>query len=305
MKASGIFFLSAPICKRKIHYDGILYKEKMTSWKRMINNLTPIMKRNYNFSGVIKRKIALLLMAAAVFAGCAPEPQPTPIPELVREQASPAAPTLTPAPTEVSCSLPQPGPEEWPVVVCQTFDEGSGILPEEEQNNEFAFYTAGAVEGEYSVDYIGRLFEGYTRSALTFFNIGNMDKFAISVDGTILSGSTETSWGVAFGSDENYSGFYLFTIFNDNSFILEEFLNGEYETLIPRTLTPVIKYREANNLTVTSQSNNYVFSINGIEVGSYQGESPAGDLVMLAVSAFEGSNATFLIDNLVVKSPSF
>ena len=269
------------------------------------SNLTPIGKGNYNFGSMIKKMIVLIVITVAILAGCAPQAQATPTPEPVLEQAATAAATPTAEPTVIPCSLPQPGPEEWPVVICQTFDAGSGILPEEEQNNEFAFYTADAVDGEYNVDYIGRLFEGYTRSALTFFDLGNMDMFAISVDGTILSGSTETSWGVAFGSDENYAGFYLFTIFNDNSFILEQFLNGDYETLIPRTETPVIVYRETNNLVITSQSNSYIFTINGVEVGSYQGEPPAGDLVMLAVSAFEGSTATFLIDNLVVKSPSF
>lgn len=264
---------------------------------------------NYNFNSMMKRITVLFLFAAAILAGCAPEAQPSPTLETVVEQTPTTAPTVTPSQTEVPCSLPQPGPGEWPVVICQTFDQGSGILPEEEQNNEFAFYTADAVDGEYNIDYIGRLFEGYTRSALSFFDIGSMDMFAISVDGTILSGSTETSWGAAFGSDENYAGFYLFTIYNDNSFILEEGRNigdeYEYETLIPRTETSVIIYREANNLTITSQSNSYIFSINGVEVGSYQGEPPAGDLVMLAASAFEGSNATFLIDNLVVKSPNF
>ena len=72
----------------------------------------------------------------------------------------------------VPCDLPLPGPDDWPVVLCEQFDDNRNQWEVESQDNPYAKYTSAITDGKFVVDYTAKRFAGYQRTALTWFTIG-------------------------------------------------------------------------------------------------------------------------------------
>ena len=128
----------------------------------------------YNF--LTTKKHLNILLAASIAAAfllnaCAgPDAQPAAATEMPTE-----AGTLQPRANEPTaelpaslpeCGLPLPGPEDWPVFICDTFNGERDTFPAENQDNPYARYSAQVTDGQlYEVDYTAKGFAQFQRSA--------------------------------------------------------------------------------------------------------------------------------------------
>ena len=264
----------------------------------------------YNFL-TMKKHLNILLAAsiAAAFLlnACAgPDAQPAAATEMPTE-----AGTLQPRANEPTaelpaslpeCGLPLPGPEDWPVFICDTFNGERDTFPAENQDNPYARYSAQVTDGQlYEVDYTAKGFAQFQRSALTWFDIANAQDFALSLSGTMDSSFKDVSWGIAFRGSEDKDSFFLFSIMNDGTYAFEIFENGGWISLISKRGFNGILNGDENTLTVTAEGRRFDFLINGQSVGGFDGGLLDGMQVFLVVSAKEGASAVFSFDNLVMQ----
>jgi hypothetical protein len=200
------------------------------------------------------------------------------------------------------CVLPLPGPQDWPVFICDTFDGTRHTFPTESQDNAYARYNAQLTDGQlYEVDYTAKGFAQFQRSTLTWFDIANAQDFALTISGTMNSTFKDVSWGIAFRGGEDKKSFFLFSLMNDGTYAFEIFENGGWISLISKRGFNGILLGEKNTLTVTAEGKNFKFLINGQPVEGFNGGLLEGMQVFLVVSAKEGASVVYSFDDLVMQ----
>ena len=198
-----------------------------------------------------------------------------------------------------ACDLPLPGPEDWEIVLCETFDDNLKAWEVESQDNEYARYTSAIADGKFVVDYTAKGFAAFQRTALTWFTIGNEKNFALSVTGLMESAFQDASWGVAFRG--NGDSFFLFSIRNNGSYAFEIFENGGWTPLISPKNYNGIRPGEENTLRIEADGQDFYFSINDEMVNQFNGGLLEGTQVLLVVSAKEGVSANFTFDDVILQ----
>jgi hypothetical protein len=211
-------------------------------------------------------------------------------------------PEITPMPSTTSgttCNLPMPSDKDWPVRLCDSFNDNTGGWTVESQDNPYARYSIDVKNGVYALDYTAKGFSGYQHSALTWFDVASAKNFALSVTGRINSDFQKCSWGVAFRATEN--SFFLFSIFNDNTYIFEIYENGNWIPLITQRSYDGLKLGEANKLVIVAEGGDFSFYINDKLVNSFSGGLLEESGVMLVTSAKEGVSANYTFDDVVLQ----
>ncbi len=198
-----------------------------------------------------------------------------------------------------SCSLPLPGNQGWPVRLCDSFNDNSGGWTVESQDNPYAKYSIDVKDGAYALDYTAKSFAAYKHSALTWFDVASAQNFALSVTGRINSDFQNCSWGVAFRADDN--SFFLFSIYNDNTYTFEIYENGGWVPLITQRPFDKLKLGEANKLVITAEGGDFSFYINDNLVNTYSGGLLQESGIKLVVSAREGVSANYTFDDVVLQ----
>jgi hypothetical protein len=255
----------------------------------------------------ITRHILLLLALGAVSilpaCGQAAPVQGTPAasPEAT-EPAEPAA-AATEAPAALpDCPLALPGPGDWPVFICDQFEGGTGHFPNEEQDNPYARYNARVSDGEaFTIDYTAKAFAQFQRKALTWFDIGQAQDFALSLTGSMDSGFQDVGWGIGFRGSQDRESFFLLSIMNDGTYAFEIYENNGWISLVSRRVFSGILPGGENTLKVVAEGRNFKFQINGQPVEGFNGGLLEGMDVFLVVMAKEGASATFTFDDLVMQ----
>lgn len=245
------------------------------------------------------RNILILATAALLLAGCGDgaelEATPTAI-EVVPTKAQTPADTVVPG---VFCELPLPGPESWQVALCETFEDNSYGWQEEVQDNPYAAYTSTVAGGKFVIDYRGKNFAGFTRSALTWFDVAEAEDFILSVSGQIDSAFSDSSWGIAFRG--NGEDFFLFSILNDDTYKFEIFEDNRWIPLITPKQTNLIKVGEPNTVRIEAGGQDFFFSINGEMVNQFNGALLEGAKIQLVVTAKEGASVLYIFDDIVLQ----
>ena len=217
-------------------------------------------------------------------------------------QALENTPTAETSASLPECELPLPGPEDWPVYICDTFNGTHKTFPAENQDNAYARYSAQVTDGQfYEVDYTAKGFAKFQRTTLTWFDIATAQDFALSITGKMDSTFKDVSWGIAFRGSEDKESFFLFSIMNDGTYAFEIFENGGWISLISKRAFNGILLGENNKLTVTAEGRRFKFLINDQPVEGFEGGLLEGMQVFLVVSAKEGASAVFSFDNLVMQ----
>ena len=252
----------------------------------------------------MRKNLITYFISAILFicvAGCAPsvelEPTAAPIPTA-------AAPLPSPSPqstvvVSIPCDLPLPGPDDWTVILCDRFDDNRNEWEVESQDNPYAKYTSAITDGKFVVDYAAKGFAGYTKSALTWFTIGEGRDFALSIKGSMDTPFQDASWGIAFRGDED--NFFLFSILNDGTYRFEIFENGGWDTLITTRVYSGILLGEENTLRIEAAGRDFYFSVNDTLVNQFSGALLEGEQILLVVSAKEGANVVFAFDDVVLQ----
>jgi hypothetical protein len=208
--------------------------------------------------------------------------------------------TAMPASSEsVACDLPKPSDKDWPVRLCDSFNDNTGGWTVESQDNPYARYNIDVQDGAYALTYTAKGFSNYQRSALTWFDVASAQNFALAVTGKMESDFQGCSWGVAFRADED--SFFLFSIDNDNTYAFEIYENNSWIPLITRRPYDGLRLGEANKLVIVAEGGDFSFYINDALVGSFSGGLLQESGIMLVVSAKEGVSANYSFDDLVLQ----
>lgn len=228
--------------------------------------------------------------------------------QLTLTHASPSEPDetgeieVTAVPSEsvmVDCELPLPGNEDWPVILCETFDDNTYDWQVESQDNPYARYSIDVQNGRYELNYNAKAFAGFQQSALSWFDVSSADDFALSVTTLMNSDFQGCSWGVAFRADED--SFFLFSINNDNTYAFEIFEDDGWIPLISQRGFDGIRPNEENKLEIIAEGGDFTFYINDELVNTFNGGLLQEDGILLIVSAKEGVNADYYFDNVVLQ----
>ena len=262
------------------------------------------------------KKLQLILALLAIMglaAGCSrmdsadgeeqpPEAAPTATPDnqTAEESAEPEDGEEDAEP--IACELDLPGDPDWPVLLCETFEDNRNEWQVESQDNPYARYTAEISDGQFQVDYTGKIFADVSRSALTWFDAGEAGDFALSVSGLIDTRLISTSWGVAFRANEEMDSFFLFSIYNDGTYALDIFENNGWIPLIGRRPHNSIQLGQANEVAILAEGGDFSFRINGQEVNRFEGGLLEGGIIRLVVTAGEGASALFAFDDVVLQT---
>jgi hypothetical protein len=266
--------------------------------------------------------ILVFVLWVLTFSGCANSPAAA---EMEDQPTSPAVPTAaatvvqqktvspqaaisdeitaTPAAApDTACSLPLPSDKDWPVVICETFEDDSGAWTVESQDNPYARYSIDIRDGAYALAYTAKGFANFQRTALTWFEVASAKDFALSVTTRMNSDFQKCSWGVAFRVDED--SFFLFTINNDNTYVFEIYENNTWIPLISQRPYDGILYGEDNKLTIIAEGGDFTFYINDVLVNNFSGGLLQGSDIQLMVSAKEGVNVDYSFDDIVLQTNS-
>lgn len=199
----------------------------------------------------------------------------------------------------IHCDLPLPGPDDWPVVLCEQFNDNTHGWNIEVQDNPYAAYESVIDSGKFVVNYKAKGFAGYQRSALTWFPITEEKNFTLSIIGLIDSSFHDVSWGIAFRGEGD--DFFLFSIMNSGKYKFEIYEDGNWIPLItPKTFSG-IHLGEENKLRIEAGGQDFYFSINDTMVNQFNGALLEGDEIQLIVSAKEGVQAVFSFDDVVLQ----
>jgi hypothetical protein len=249
--------------------------------------------------------LAAALAAAVILSACSiASPQATASPAATEDAPQAATvETTVEGPSGIPvCDLPLPGPEDWPVYICDSFNGTHQTFPAEIQNNAYARYEASVSDGQfYQIEYAAKGFAQFQRTSLTWFDIAKAQDFALSITGKMNSTFKEVSWGIGFRGSEEKGSFFLLSIFNDSTYAFEIYENENWISLVSRRPFNGILAGDDNTLTVLVEGRSFKFLINNQPVEGFDGGLLEGIEVFLAVSAKEGASAVFSFDNLVMQ----
>ncbi len=199
----------------------------------------------------------------------------------------------------IPCALSKPSDKDWPVTLCETFDDNQKGWTVESQDNPYAQYRIAVEGGKYALDYTAKGFAKFQRSALTWFDVASAGDFALSVTALMNSDFQNCSWGLAFRADKD--SFFLFSIYNDSTYAFEIYEKNSWIPLISRRSFDGILTNAYNKLAVIAEGGDFIFFINDAQVNSFSGGLLQGDDIQLVVSAKEGVSANYYFDDLVMQ----
>jgi hypothetical protein len=199
----------------------------------------------------------------------------------------------------IDCSLPEPTDKDWPVLLCETFDDNSHDWIVESQDNPYARYSIDVEAGKYALSYTAKGFASFQRTALTWFDVASAEDFALSVTTLMNSDFQNCSWGVAFRGDDD--SFFLFSIYNDNTYVFEIYENDGWIPLISQRPYDGILSNTENKLNVIAEGGDFTFYINDELVNAFSGGLLQGSQIFLVVSAGEGVTAEYSFDDVVMQ----
>jgi len=255
----------------------------------------------------------IMLLGLLLVAGCSPtqvvedaeQMTAEPVPTRTAEPTSTITPTIQAEQPQETCDLELPGPDNWQVQLCDSFNDNNNEWQLESQDNPYARYVTDIGDGKLQIDYSAKAFESFTRSAITWFDIGQGGDFALTISGLIDSQLLNTGWGIAFRADDEMRSYYLFSIKNDDTFSLEYNNNNKnWIPFIPSTGHSSIRNADVNTVKITADGDIFTFWINGEQVATFEGVQLEGDLIRLMVSAAEGAGAVFSFDDVVLQTPT-
>lgn len=202
-------------------------------------------------------------------------------------------------PTEFVSLEPTPEPSPTPITYfSEPFDNNLMDWSISEKDNDFLTAKREIIDGVYRWTITAK--KGVFTSVE---NGGVLENFIVSVDARLVSGSSNSDYGLIFRSNGN--DLYYFSIDEyDHKFSVEKNKNDEWISLVDRTVSDAIKQGIFNNLKIVANGNQYTFIVNGITLTTLTDDSLTGGLVGMAASLYEaGEQGVFEFDNFRVEEP--
>jgi hypothetical protein len=254
------------------------------------------------------KKVAfiVLIFCLMVFtAGCGPSS--------ADEALEVVAPTKTPQPEEpkaaptavledeeyFSCGITPLVDKNWPVVICEEFDEDFGFW---RTGVDAEYGTEFKIEGgKYVLGYDSKNATGYTSGFYYADQIAKILDYMVTIDGEIESKFRDNLWGlIVRGLDDGYG----FSIDNTGNYFLTCYGaegNNLYIGNLDAGSHSAIKWEAENNITAVVEGADMSFYVNGELILAYDADNAFNDSISLTVWAAEGVTATYSFDNLLIQ----
>ena len=241
-----------------------------------------------------------ILMAAAVLTGCGRSGE-SPAESGASQAGSPAVEQEAAKPEALTCDFDTVGDKNWPIRICDGFDDNTRGWTEEKDSSDIASYDIRVEGSKYKVGYVGTAHSGYTSGGFLWIPIANGQDFAISVSGEMDSNNKLIGWGIVFRGSQGE--LYLFRIAKDGRYDLEISEGGSRRQLIDWKAHNAIKQEGANRLGLVVEGSSADLYANGQYLESFSEVTLDGELIALAVFGQEGVQVDFAFDDLVIQSP--
>ena len=160
--------------------------------------------------------------------------------------------------------------------------------------------SGGVEDGELllTVDFPGSMF-------WTSAGRRNLANGTFEVDAQVVSGSSETAYGLVFRAEDNARNFYYFLISADGYYSIggceEECIDNQFIPIAPAmwilTDTIVPNANDRHTLRVEANGSDLAYFIDGVEIGRFRDTTLAAGDVGVFVQTFD-SGATVAFDNL-------
>jgi len=199
------------------------------------------------------------------------------------------------------CAYASDAEKDWPVRICDGFDDNSRGWKEEIGSSDLADYDIKIADSKYKIDYTGKAHSGYTSGGFTWVPLAMGQDFALSISGTMDSVNKYIGWGIVFRGSEGT--LYLFRITKDGRYALEIAEGGVRSELIEWTAHSAVMQEGSNRLTVAAEGSTVELYANGTLLETITDAELDGDLVALAVMGQEGVQVVFEFDDLIIKAP--
>lgn len=209
--------------------------------------------------------------------------------------------TDTIAPTSApSCEIQSDLKTDWEIIFCEEFDDNSWDWWTGSDISDLRTMTATLEGGKYTIDVIGNAHSNYSSGVIQWFYIPDAENFTISIDGEIYSNNRDVSWGINFwGNDLN---FYSFGIGKEGWYFLDMLENDDWKTLINTKSNNAIYWDGTNNLSIVVEDDKFMFYVNNTLIDSYESDYQMGDEISLFIQLAEGASATYMFDNILLRS---
>jgi hypothetical protein len=206
--------------------------------------------------------------------------------------------------TEMSCPVESGYKTEWPIIICDAFDDNDDGWYEGFDDSELGTVEVAVQDGKYVIDVAAKAHSSYTSGVINWFGIAEVENFVASIDGRITSKNRGISWGFNFWGNGN--NFYSFTIGKEGQYFLDILEDGEWTRVMNLKTNKAIKWDDSvNNLTIIAEDGTLTFYVNGTRIDTYKSEEQFGNELSLFINVDEGANAKYQFDNAVVKSNDF
>ena len=149
-----------------------------------------------------------------------------------------------------------------------------------------------------SVDFPGSMF-------WTTAGRRNLANGVYEVEGQVISGSSETAYGLVFRAEDSARNFYYFLVSSDGYYsiggCMEECVDNQFIPIAPEmwiltdTITP--NANDRHTLRVEADGSVLAYFIDGVEIGRFTDTTLAAGDIGLFVQTFD-SGATVAFDNL-------
>ena len=261
---------------------------------------------------VIVAILALAWPAARPVLGAA---QDGPIPVALDPAAG--RPTLTPTgqagppPTPTNTPIPEPvencapwsvaAPADWPLLMCDPFDDNSAGWLIETSTGELGDATRTLADGGYTWEVVAH--EPFVQSSDA--PLDPVADFYVAVDTHKANGPEgDTQYGLQFRL-QDASNYYMFLVSDDRDFKLYHFKEGQWITLIDWTTTEAFQKNDWNRVAVKAVGPDFTFYINDQQVTQFSDSTIPQGKLRLALQLIAGeSSAVVDFDNFEVRLPS-
>ncbi len=264
-------------------------------------NAMPISVSKFRLTGIT------LVVAALVLAslGCNSIPflAPTPTPTATSTPTPTETPTPTSTPTVTQTFTPSLTPTQsyldWPVVLSDSFDDGTHGWYEGTDTDEYVKSVVVISDGQYLFDVTA--FKPFFWSLPP--TIKNLSDFYLTVDMENKTGPASADYGLAFRMNSG-NKYYFAIAAEDQMYSFQVMNNNEWTTLIEWTSASQINTSGSNQVGVLAKGASFTFFINDETVDQIDDTTLKTGKVGIGLSlAKAGDKMQIAFDNFEVRAP--
>lgn len=252
----------------------------------------------YGRGGLMKKRIGLILTISIFFlSSCGyrlvkvDEIEPT---STIRNTK--IAPTVT----TQSCNIQSKYHSDWNEILCEEFNGGYSQIWQGTDANLEAYISGG----KYIIDNKTQVTSGYQTGYLFGVLFQRGIDYLISFEGKMDSLYNDCTWGIFLGADPDDYG-YHFMINNQGEWFLTYDTDNDalrYLGNLAAGTTNSINWNGINRITAVIENGIIKFHVNDELITTYDTEDFKTNEGGLIIWGAEGVEATYMFDNLVVKS---